>query len=251
MSGSMKKQAYQHILQKMMRGELAPGMQISELSVAAELGVSRSPVRDALGQMVSEGMVERVPRFGTVIKKFSIQEVSDLYDLRVALESYAAEQAATRISPAMLASLEEACDGLKKISQTLQSSGEGELAPDLLGEMSRLDMSFHLAILRATGNRLLFKSAYESRIMSRIFGMSRVVSFDQEYVDGVYRYHSDIFNAIRNGEPSVARAMMARHINFGKEGALKYMTVNQSRQAQAEFDSIEENLVHATADIEG
>lgn len=251
MSGSMKKQAYQHILQKMMRGQLEPGMQISELSVAAELGLSRSPVRDALGQMVAEGMVERVPRFGTVIKRFSIQEVSDLYDLRVALESYAAEQAATRISPAMLAKLEEACAGLKKISQTLQGSGEGELAPDLLGEMSKLDMSFHLAILRATGNRLLFKSAYESRIMSRIFGMPRVVSFDQEYVDGVYRYHSDIFDAIRKGDAAVARAMMARHINFGKEGALRYMSEHQSQQAQAEFDTIEENLVHEAAEIEG
>lgn len=246
MAGAMKKEAYQYILQKMMRGELEPGMQISELSIAAELGISRSPVRDALSQMVSEGMVERVPRFGTVIRKFSIQELSDLYDLRTALESYAAAQAAQKISPEMLKKLEEACEGMDAIAQTLKKSGKGQMTPDMLNEMSRQDMNFHLTILRATGNRMLLKSAHDSRLMTRIFGISRVESFDQEHIHGVYRYHRDIFEAIQRGDSEAARASMARHIGFGKEGALKFVVEHQIHQERAEFEDVAEGIINGT-----
>jgi len=243
MAGAMKKKAYQYILQKMTRGELEPGMQISELSIAAELGISRSPVRDALSQMVSEGMVERVPRFGTVIRKFSSQELSDLYDLRIALESYAAAQAALKIDPETLKNLEDACDGMDAIGRKLKAGGGGVMTPEMLSQMSTQDMSFHLTVLRATGNRMLLKSAHDSRLMTRIFGTSRVESFDQEYIDGVCRYHRDIFEAIRHGDSEAARATMARHIGFGKEGALKFIAEHQLHQERAEFEDIAEGLI--------
>ncbi len=246
MAGTMKKKAYQYILQKMTRGELAPGMQISELSIAAELGISRSPVRDALSQMVSEGMVDRVPRFGTVIRKFSIQELSDLYDLRVALESYAAAQAALKIGPEMLKKLEEACEGMDAIAQELKNSGDGLMAPEMLSEMSRQDMNFHLSILRATGNRMLLKSAHDSRLMTRIFGISRVESFDLEHIEGVCRYHRDIFEAIRRGDSEAARATMARHIGFGKEGALKFIAEHQVHQEREAFEDVAESIINGT-----
>lgn len=238
----MKQQAYEYILQKMTRGELEPGMQISELSIASELGISRSPVRDALSQMVAEGMVERVPRFGTVIRKFSAQEISDLYDMRVALESYAAAQAASRISPDALQQLEVACEGIEHIAQQLKKTGQGELDADMLAEMSRLDMKFHLIILRATGNRMLLKSAHESRLMSRIFGIPRVPSFDWDYVHGVYRYHRDIFEAIERGDAEASRAAMARHINFGKEGGLKFIAEHQQHQDREAFETIADQI---------
>ncbi len=246
MAGAMKKRAYQHILQKMTRGELEPGMQISELSIAAELGISRTPVRDALSQMVSEGMVERVPRFGTVIRKFSAQELSDLYDLRVALESYAAAQAARKIDPKMLDRLREACDGMDAIGQKLKDSGGGIMSPEMLAEMSRKDMDFHLGILRATGNRMLLKSAHDSRLMTRIFGISRVESYDREHVEGVCRFHRDIFEAIEHGDSEAARATMARHINFGKEGALKFIAEHQIHQERAAFEDVAESIINET-----
>ncbi len=243
MAGTMKQDAYRYILQKMMRGELEPGMQISELSIAAELGISRSPVRDALSQMVAEGMVERVPRFGTVIKTFSAQEVADLYDLRVALESYAASQAAAKIDPDALKNLEECCEQMNGLAEQLKKNGSGELDADMLTEMSRLDMNFHMIILRATGNRMLLKSAYESKLMSRIFGMQRVSSFDWEHVHGVYRYHRDIYDAIERGDAEAARASMTRHINFGKEGSLVFLAEHQDLRHKEKFEDIAERIL--------
>lgn len=244
MAGTMKQDAYRYILQKMMRGELEPGMQISELSVAAELGISRSPVRDALSQMVAEGMVERVPRYGTVIKKFTAQEIADLYDLRVALESYAAEQAARKIDPDALKRLEAACEGIEQIADKLKETGKGELDGEMLSEMSQLDMEFHLIILRATGNRMLLKSAFDSKVMSRIFGIPRVSSFDWEHVHGIYRYHRDIFDAVQHGDAEVARASMSRHINFGKEGSLRFIAEQQVCQEREAFDSVADDILN-------
>ncbi len=245
MSGSMKTNAYQYILQKMTRGELAPGMQISELSIAAELGISRSPVRDALSQMVSEGMVERVPRFGTVIKKLSVRELSDLYGLRVALEGYAAELVAQDISEAMLKELEKTCEEIGGIALELKKSGKDQLTPEMLAEVSRLDMKFHLIILRATRNRMLLKSAYDTRQMVRIFGIQRVESFNYEYVHGVYQYHLGIFEAIQARNPQEARRRMTEHINFSRDGALKFIAEHQQQQQQDDFDQMAESLLSA------
>ncbi|QHI69099.1 GntR family transcriptional regulator [Tichowtungia aerotolerans] len=249
MAGAMKKEAYQFILQKMVRGELLPGMQISELSIAAELGVSRSPVRDALSQMVSEGMVERVPRYGTVIKQYSAQELANLYDLRVALESYAAAQAAQKITPEMLERLEEACERINAIAQELKKSGNGQITPEMLSEMFKQDMNFHLIILRATGNQLLLKSAYESRLMTRIFGTSRIESFDLEHVAGVYRFHCEVLKAIKQGDAEMARVTMARHISSGKEGALKFVAEHQLHQEREAFDDIAETIISSAGEI--
>lgn len=245
MSGSMKTQAYQYILQKMTRGELEPGMQISELSIAAELGISRSPVRDALSQMVSEGMVERVPRFGTVIKMLSTRELSDLYGLRVALESYAAELVAQDITDDALSELEETCEGIEKIAQDFKKSKKSQLTPEMLAEVSRLDMKFHLIILKATRNRMLLKSAHDTRQMVRIFGIRRVENFDYEYVHGVYQYHLGIFEAIRDRDSLKARQIMTEHINFSRDGALKFITEHQHQQHQDDFDQMADSLISA------
>jgi DNA-binding GntR family transcriptional regulator len=242
----MKTTAYQYILQKMTRGELEPGMQISELSIAAELGISRSPVRDALSQMVTEGMVERVPRFGTVIKKLSTRELSDLYGLRVALEGYAAELVAENVSDTDLSEMEDACEGIRNISVDLKKSQAKQMTPEMLAEMSRLDMKFHLVILKATRNRMLLKSAHDTRQMVRIFGIRRVENFDYEYVNGVYQYHRGIFEAIRDRDPQKARQLMTEHINFSRDGALKFISEHQQQQHKDDFDQMAESLILAS-----
>jgi DNA-binding GntR family transcriptional regulator len=181
-----------------------------------------------------------------VIRKFSAQEIGDLYDLRVALESYAAAQAASRISPEALERLETACEGVEHIAEELKKTGQGELDADMLAEMSQLDMEFHLTILRATSNRMLLKSAHESRLMSRIFGISRVPSFDWDHVHGVYRYHRDIFEAIKRGDTESSRAAMARHINFGKEGCLKFIAEHQANQEREAFESVADQMLEGS-----
>ena len=87
-------QAYQHIQAEILAGRFAAGTLISETRIAEELGISRTPVGEAIRTLASEGWVEQQPRRGTIVRSFSRREIIELYELREALETFAAGKAA-------------------------------------------------------------------------------------------------------------------------------------------------------------
>ena len=93
---SVRERAYLLIQQKIARGELPPGSAVSEVPLAQELGSSRTPIREALGQLVAEGLLEQTPNRGTVVVQLGRQDIIDLYELREALEVYAVGKVAAR-----------------------------------------------------------------------------------------------------------------------------------------------------------
>ena len=102
-SPNRRERAYQYLHARIASGALAGGALVSELSLAREMGLSRTPVREAIRQLIMEGLVEQVPRHGTIVRIPERREVAELYEVREALESYAVAQAARRILPADLA----------------------------------------------------------------------------------------------------------------------------------------------------
>ena len=86
--------AYQHIQSEILAGKLSAGTQISETRIAEQLGISRTPVGEAIRTLAAEGWVEQQPRRGTVVRSFSRREIIELYELREALETFAARKAA-------------------------------------------------------------------------------------------------------------------------------------------------------------
>src|SRR5690242_20693729 len=92
--GSMREQARQHIQRKIASKELAGGSAVSELMIAKELGFSRTPVREAIGQLLAEGLLRQASGGGAVVAQLSRRDIVDLYQLREALEVYAAGNAA-------------------------------------------------------------------------------------------------------------------------------------------------------------
>ena len=91
---SARERACLLIQQKIARGELCPGSAVSEVPLAKELGSSRTPVREALGQLVAEGFLEQTPNRGTIVVQLRRQDIIDLYELREALEVYTVNKAA-------------------------------------------------------------------------------------------------------------------------------------------------------------
>src|ERR1700712_3847581 len=85
---TIREKAYQYIQSRIADGDLPSGSAISELLLAKELGSSRTPVREALGQLVSEGLLEQTPNRGTIVVRLSREDIVDLYELREALEVY-------------------------------------------------------------------------------------------------------------------------------------------------------------------
>jgi DNA-binding GntR family transcriptional regulator len=236
---SLRQRAYRHIHSKILSGDLAAGQKVSEQALAEELGISRTPVRSAIHELESEGLVEQVPRYGTIVKKTERRDVIEFFELRQALESFAAEVAATRISPDDLERITVLCDRMYELVQQNQLSHQKLNDDDkILAQFVDADMDFHAIILRSTGNRRLMKSVADSRMMSQSRHHSRQperIEVLAEAWDG----HRQILTALLARDAERARAAMADHIRFSKEHALKIFD-----RVQAEGDAAE--LLHWT-----
>src|SRR6187431_3293853 len=119
-SMSLAQKAYEHLQESVLSGRLRSGTVISEAGLAKELGISRTPVGEAIRQLVREGLVEQVPRYGTIVRSIDRQELIDLYEMREALESFAAAKAATRITGPALERLQQFCDVMERIERELR-----------------------------------------------------------------------------------------------------------------------------------
>src|SRR3954469_20008540 len=117
---SLAQKAYDHLQEGVLSGRLRSGTVISEQALARELGISRTPVGEAIRQLVREGLVEQVPRYGTIVRSIDRRELIDLYEMREAIESYAAAKAAELVSDAALDRLQQFCDVMENIERDLR-----------------------------------------------------------------------------------------------------------------------------------
>jgi len=218
---SLRKQVYRHIREKLASGHLHAGSVISEMSLAKELGISRTPVREAIRQLQSEGLVKQVPRYGTVIRTPRRAEITELFQYREALETYAIGLATDQLSPADLRMLDKLCEQIQEIGEELRRSGCCSLDEDMLRRFLAADMAFHAILLRAAGNGRIMKSVDDLRVLTRIFSAARHVH-NQELVERTYQMHREIVEALQNGDREAARQAMARHIRSSLEYTLDH-----------------------------
>src|SRR4051794_21344954 len=104
--GLFKQRAYEQVKRMILSGELAPGTFLAERQLAARLGMSKTPVRSALERLESEGFLSISPQQGAVVRDLSSHEISELYEVRMALETFVAGRVAGRLSPAQVQRLE-------------------------------------------------------------------------------------------------------------------------------------------------
>src|ERR1700735_300912 len=100
--------AYSSIKQYILEGQTDPDLRLTEAVLSEQLGISRSPVREALNSLATEGLITIEPRRGAFLRRFSVKEVSDLYDLRKLLEGFAVQTA--EITPKFLAGLDKSIE---------------------------------------------------------------------------------------------------------------------------------------------
>ena len=133
---------YEYLISKMQRGELVSGMSVTEQGVADELGISRTPAREALRRLESDGLLVSEPRFGMKVKELGYIETLELYEAREALEMAAVEICAEKISDIEIAELE-----------ILQEQMAGSVRDP--SRMAGLNYAFHKALLNAVKNTSL------------------------------------------------------------------------------------------------
>ena len=129
-----------------LHGQLLAGERLTELDIAARLGTSQGPVREALQRLEHEGLVIRVPHTGTFVSPLSYDEMQDVYSVRTEVEARAIRRTATQITPAQ-------CDELLELLELMRTSGRsGDLA-----QLSDHDMALHERICAWSGNATLLR----------------------------------------------------------------------------------------------
>ena len=220
-SVSLSSQAYRSIQRSVFSGALPVGSVVSEVSLADEIGVSRTPVREAIRRLCVEGLLEQVPRYGTIVRRQTRREMIELYQLREALESYAVGAAAQNISDQDLVKLETLCDKMRMIAHELRDSDFEALDEDGMGRFLAIDMAFHMLLIRAAGNSRITKLTGESRMLTGCFFRTNRRRHNLQIVAGAYRFHRRIFQAVRRSDTASARRLTVAHIQAGIQGMLE------------------------------
>jgi DNA-binding GntR family transcriptional regulator len=195
----LSEDAYDALRAAILGGRLLPGERIVEADIARQMTTSRSPVREAVRKLEHEGLVEYVPRRGTIVVGLSRDDVADAYQLRAHLEAYGARLAATRASEQHLARL------LKLIERMRLSAA----AKDLDGLVTA-DVEFHRQVCEASGSRRLLQ-VWETLNPARWTLVSGLRATDLS-LEQIAERHWPILAALQAGKPDHAEAIIRSHI---------------------------------------
>ncbi len=209
--------AYAEIRDAILDGQFTPGTQLNERQLAEEYGVSRTPVRDALTRLASEGLVKQIPHIGVFVRRLDVEEALELLELRRALEAAAAESASRRLS------LDQA-DELLKLGEEVDASINESDDSD---KTRALELKFHRAIADLCANRELVRVlANIKAVYLTLFPQAiRPVIRGQKRITAVT--HVEIARAIASGDVKKAHEVMWEHFeptlgelrkNFAEEG---------------------------------
>jgi DNA-binding GntR family transcriptional regulator len=206
---------YRSIKQNLLDGTLGELSRLTEESLATQLGISKSPVREALNRLEAEGLVCIEPRRGAYVRQFSAKEIRDLYDLREILEVHSID--AANVTPKLLNDLSASINRTKKF---LKDGNKLEHIEE--------DMKFHAMITASTGNQEL------CRILENIQQktlLCRSKSYELSATTAPVA-HMKIYQALKKETRREARLAMREHIVFVRDRLLASFETSPSSSAQ-------------------
>ncbi len=204
----LREVVYDSLRKSILHGKLKAKERLIEETLANQIGISRTPVREAFHKLERDDLVSRLPKGGFAVREFTKEDVEEIFGIRIALESYAAYLATTQITPEKLSNLEEKVNESEKAFKR----GEDEKA-------AQLHTEFH---------DLLYKSCKSKKLIEMING----------FRDYFYRYrsallhtpngfqtsladHREMLEAMKKNNPRLVESLVRSHLERGKEIVLK------------------------------
>lgn len=209
-SGSLAEQVYKELHWAIITGKIPSGTRLVESALAEQMGVSRTPVREALQKLVSEGSVYAIPRAGYIVEDMSERDVVDLFMARAAVERLIGRLAAERITPEELKRLEA---NLKEMNKLLKGA--------LSNKMIDLDTEFHHLLARAARSRTLYElnqTLIKRTLRFRVYCL-RVPKIAEVTRDG----HDQIVRALQSKDPGKAEEAILGHLEDTKKTVADYV----------------------------
>jgi DNA-binding GntR family transcriptional regulator len=197
--------AYSALRVGILDGRYGFGARLGEIEIADELGLSRTPVREALRRLGSEGLVEVLPNRGARVRTWTAQDLEETYELRAVLEGLAARRAASRTDEELLDQLDALAARMTTVDPSL-----GHRPPGQFDELAALNGRFHLLITTAAGSTQL------ATTLGSLVQLPLVMQTYRRYTPAAlarsHAHHREIVDALRAGDGGWAESVMRSHV---------------------------------------
>ncbi|MET9644126.1 GntR family transcriptional regulator [Streptomyces syringium] len=192
---------YTHVKDAVLQRRYEGGTLLTEGDLAGEVGVSRTPVREALLRLEAEGLLKLYPKKGALVLAVSAQEIADVVETRLLVEKHAAGKAVPA-SPALLARLEELVEDMRR------QAAAGDLAA-----VSVSDRAFHAEIVRSAGNQILSRLYDQLRDRQLRMGVAVMHAHPDRIAKNIAE-HTEILEALRAGDAEAAIGIVDQHVSW-------------------------------------
>ena len=221
--------AYEHLQEQLWSGGLTAGEKISEARLAAGLGMSRTPVREAIRRMESEGVVTQVASSGTYVTAPERREIVEAYEVRMAIEGFAVRKATRRMKPAQVIELQKLCDQMREAIRDFRKSKQPMMTGEPLRRYLNADLGFHVLLLKASDNRRALTIFGDVNLRSAIFGCGSHQR-DLHHVAWVWLLHARVARAVRRRNPAEAQRWLEAHMQASMNAALEAYDARRGRR---------------------
>lgn len=208
---------FEYLRNAILNGTLKPGERLMEISLAEQLGVSRTPVREAIRKLEKEKFVEMIPRKGAYVANLTARDILEVLEIRIVLEGFASKLAAERMDEADIAELEDNLKGFNEALEVLDRP-----------EMIRKDNEFHNKIYSAAKNNKLIEIVQELHDQFQRF---RLIFFNEydDYND-LQVWHTKILEAIKSRDGQKAKECAEYHVRSIRESVIKWEDEQSNNQ---------------------
>ena len=203
-------QVFEQLKKMILDGVFRPGNRIIESEVAESIGISRTPVREALHKLEAERLIVRLPKGGYVVKGMSMGEIEEIFDIRVILESFAGYLAAERWNDNEIAPLEDKLEEFEKY-----------LMINDLKELTRLNTEFHELLYALSKSPKLIEMI--NNLRDEIFLLREILLESMKMGTLSHNDHKEIIKAIKNREAKKVERLLKEHILRGKDFVIMEM----------------------------
>jgi DNA-binding GntR family transcriptional regulator len=214
---TLSKQVVREIRRQIFSGSLKPDQRVVEAEIAAAMGISRGPVREAFAELEKEGLIVTNPRKGTYVKSFSIRDIEEIYTLRAILEGYAVSLAFDRLQDGDLNYLREL---LKQITEMAEKK-------DLI-EVARLNMQFHRKILELSNHKRLYET-WQSLLAQTQMLSAMTTEYYTNLID-IRKSHEILLKALMDGDRRHIKKCFEDHILNSMNELIAYLRMMQAQR---------------------
>ena len=221
MAVSQKQRAYEALRGMILRGELVPGDRLSDFVLSKKIGISRPPIREAIGRLESESLVEQVPHYGTFVRRLDARELDELYELRELMESHAAARAAERATAQELSELQDLLQQMHAMVRQQRNDAENDHDVQAIEAWVQCDIAFHLAVVRMSRLTFVPKIISDFRLLTAICGGNCAPPAEAvlRRKATTWGEHTRIYRALVRRDPDAAHQAMRKHLHGARRKA--------------------------------